>query len=68
MIATRRDLARAGDLQEGQALAFEEFLDATEQGREPESSGRQNLLSVATVFAAVDACRSGQARRISEYI
>jgi predicted dehydrogenase len=68
VVAPRTELARAGDLQEGQALGFAEFLDATDQGREPESSGRRNLPSVAMVFAAVDACRSGQTREIGEYL
>jgi predicted dehydrogenase len=68
VVAPRQDLARAGDLQEGQALGFEEFLDATEGGREPESSGRRNLPSVAMVFAAIDAARTGQTRRIAEYL
>jgi predicted dehydrogenase len=68
VVAPRQDLARAGDLQEGQTRGFEEFLDATGSGREPESSGRRNLASVAMVFAAIDAARSGQPRRIAEYL
>ena len=68
VVAPRSELARAGDLQEGQALGFAELLDATDQGREPESSGRQNLASVAMVFAAVDACRTGERKRIEEYL
>jgi predicted dehydrogenase len=68
VLAPRQDLARAGDLQDGQTLCFQEFLDATDAGREPESSGRRNLASVAMLFAAVDAARSGQPRSIGEYL
>jgi predicted dehydrogenase len=66
--APRQDLVRAGGLEEGQTRAFEEFLDATEQGREPESAGRTNLVSVAMVFAAIDACRSGSVAQIADYV
>lgn len=66
--APRTDLARAGNLQDGQTLAFQEFLDATDAGRPPESAGAQNLASVAMVFAAADACRSGQTRLIAGYL
>ena len=57
--APRQDLARCGDLQDGQRLAFEEFLSALEDGREPETSGRDNLKSVGMVFGAIEACRTG---------
>jgi predicted dehydrogenase len=66
--APRTDLARVGDLQEGQTLALSEFLDATDAGRKPESVGEENLVSVAMVFAASDACRTGERRRIGDYL
>ncbi len=66
--APRTDLMRIGELPEGQSISFTEFLDATDQGRIPESSGAENLISVAMVFAAADACRSGSTRRIADYI
>lgn len=66
--APRRDLMRVGDLQDGQALSFGEFLDATDAGRRPESVGDENLISVAMVFAAADACRTGTTRRIADYL
>jgi hypothetical protein len=66
--APRTDLLRVGDLQEGQTLAFREFLDATDAGRAPESVGAENLVSVAMVFAAADACRTGERRRIVDYL
>jgi predicted dehydrogenase len=68
VVAPRQDLARAGGLQEGQTLALQEFLDAIDQRRAPESEGRQNLVSVAMVFAAADACRGGTTRRIADYL
>lgn len=68
VVAPREDLGRAGDLQDGQSLVLEEFLSATDEGREPRSSGRRNLASVAMVFAAIDACRSGGRRQIGEYL
>lgn len=66
--APRRDLMRVGDLQEGQTASFREFLDATDRGRVPESSGAENLVSVAMVFAAADACRTGERRWIADYL
>jgi predicted dehydrogenase len=66
--APRADLARVGDLQDGQTLAFDEFVDAVAAGRQPESSGADNLISVAMLFAAVDACHGGERRRIADYL
>jgi len=66
--APRRELAEVGDLQDGQTLSFREFLDATDQGRVPESSGAENLVSVAMVFAAAEACRSGRRQSIADYL
>jgi predicted dehydrogenase len=66
--APRQDLMRVGDLQEGQTASFREFLDAIDQRRAPESSATENLTSVAMVFAAADACRSGERRLIADYV
>lgn len=66
--APRQDLERVGDLQDGQRLAFVEFLDAIAERRQPESSGIENLVSVAMVFAASDACHTGTVRSIADYL
>jgi hypothetical protein len=66
--APRQELLRVGELEEGQVASFREFLDAIDEGRAPESSAAENLTSVAMVFAAADACRSGERRRIADYL
>lgn len=68
VVAPRSDLARAGDLQEGQTHALREFISAVNDSRVPESSGEENLVSVAMLFAAVDSCHSGERRRIADYL
>jgi predicted dehydrogenase len=49
----------------GQDACLAEFLSAVREGREPECSGRDNLQSLAIVFAAVESARSGRAVRVS---
>lgn len=44
---------------EGQEFALREFQRAVAEGREPEASGRDNLASMAMVFAAVQSADSG---------
>lgn len=44
---------------EDRAGALAEFADAIRSGREPQSSGRDNLKSLALAFAAVEASASG---------
>jgi predicted dehydrogenase len=66
--APRQDLMRVGDLQDGQLRTLTEFVDAIEGGREPESSAAANLGSLAMLFAAVDACRTGSVHRIADYL
>jgi len=73
--APREDLMRVSDVatgllvaQEGQTLLFREFLDATDEGRVPESVASDNLASVAMVFAAADACANGERRAIADYL
>jgi hypothetical protein len=38
-----------------------EMMRALSEGREPETSGRDNLNSLSVAFAAVESSRSGQA-------
>ncbi|MGV8855971.1 MAG: Gfo/Idh/MocA family protein [Devosia sp.] len=44
----------------GHASVIAEFLDAIEQGRPPETASRDNIKSLAMVFAAIASARSGQ--------
>ena len=54
--------------QEGQLVAFHEFLDAIKENRTPESSGQDNLKSLAMVFGAIDASRDQQVKQITDYL
>ena len=54
--------------QNGQLAAFHEFLDAIEENRIPESSGQDNLKSLAMVFGAIDASRDQQVKQITDYL
>jgi predicted dehydrogenase len=45
---------------EGHASVIAEFLDAIEQGRQPETAGADNIKSLAMVFAAIDSARARQ--------
>jgi predicted dehydrogenase len=47
-------------LAEGHVSVISDFLDAIESGREPETSGRDNIRSLAMVFSAIE---SAAARR-----
>jgi len=53
---------------ENQEFALTEFQAAVAEGREPEASGRDNLQSLAMVFAAVESARSGTAVDIREIV
>jgi predicted dehydrogenase len=64
----REDLMVVTDTQAGQAVAFAEFLDAIEQGRPAETSAEDNLRTMAMLFAAVDACHTGERRRVADYL
>lgn len=44
----------------GHASVIAEFLDAIESGREPETSGRDNIKSLAMVFAAIESAETRQ--------
>jgi predicted dehydrogenase len=48
----------------GRAGVLAEFAAAIREGREPETSGRDNLLTLELVFAAVEAAASGRAVRL----
>ena len=54
--------------QKGQLAAFEEFLDAIENRRIPESNGLDNLNSLAMVFAAIDSSRDQTVKQIFDYL
>jgi predicted dehydrogenase len=49
---------------ENQDYSLIEFMRCLADGREPETSGRDNLASLAMVFATVDSIRSGRIKRI----
>jgi hypothetical protein len=44
--------------------AMAELLYSIEENREPSNNGRDNLLSLALAFAAIDSSRTGMARSI----
>ncbi len=48
----------------GHESVIGEFLEAIGDGREPETSGRDNLKSLAMVFGAIESARTGQRVRI----
>ncbi len=53
---------------EGQEFALGEFTQAIEEGREPETSGRDNLKSLAMVFATTESARRGERVYIKEIL
>lgn len=62
----REDLMAVSEPDAGQPAVLAELLDSVEQGRPAETSGEDNLRTMAMLFAAVDACRTGARRRIDE--
>ena len=50
--------------EEGRAGVLAEFAAAIREGREPETSGRENLGTLELVFSAVESARSGQPVRL----
>ncbi|MDB5613576.1 MAG: Oxidoreductase, partial [Devosia sp.] len=44
----------------GHASVIAEFLDAIEQGRQPETAGNDNIKSLAMVFAAIESAKTRQ--------
>ncbi|MBM4048098.1 MAG: Gfo/Idh/MocA family oxidoreductase [Planctomycetes bacterium] len=49
---------------ENQDYSLVEFLACLADGREPETSGRDNLASLAMVFATLDSIRSGRLKHV----
>ena len=52
---------------EGRAYSLYEFAEAITQDREPETSGEDNLKSLAMVFAALDSAKTGRRIFIEDY-
>jgi predicted dehydrogenase len=52
----------------GQSAALSEFVAAVTQGREPETSGRDNLRSLAMSFAVMESARTGRAVQIEQVL
>lgn len=57
--------APKSDLTHGHASVIANFLDAIEAGRQPETASRDNIKSLAMVFAAIDSARHRQRVSIS---
>lgn len=66
--APREEVMPVSPPQEGQLATFEEFLDAIENQRIPESNGIDNLNSLAMVFAAIDSSQSQTIKHIPDYL
>jgi len=53
---------------EDRAYSLYEFAEAIRKNREPETSGKDNLKSLAMVFASIDSARSGKPVSPDEYL
>jgi predicted dehydrogenase len=53
---------------ENQDFSLLEFRRAIETKTEPETSGARNLPTLAMVFAALDSAKTGQLKKIAEYL
>ena len=53
---------------EGQAVAFDEFLAAIAENRAPETAAADNQHSMAMLFAAVEACHTGNTCPTASYL
>ena len=51
-----------------QDYSLHEFATAIREGRQPETSGADNLKSLAMVFAAVDSAKTGAEVEVGEYL
>lgn len=51
-------------LVEGHAGVICDFVEAVQSGKQPLTAGRDNILSLAMVFAAIDSASSGERRRL----
>jgi predicted dehydrogenase len=61
-----REEVTPGEVPPGQDACLAEFIAAIREGREPECSGRDNLQSLAIVFAAVRSAESGRPVKLAE--
>lgn len=66
--APQEFIMKVSNPQEGQLVALYEFLDAIKENRTPESSGQDNLKSLAMVFGAIDASRDQEFKQIDDYL
>jgi len=66
--APKESVMKVTSPQDGQLVAFHEFLDAIEENRMPESSGQDNLKSLAMVFGAIDASQDHEVKQIANYL
>jgi predicted dehydrogenase len=64
----RRDLPLVKWPVEHQAYLLKEFARALDEGRQPETSGRDNLNSLATTYAVVRAAQERRRVRMSELL
>ncbi len=53
---------------EGREYILEEFGQSIDARREPETSGRDNLKSLALTFAVADSVRTGEPQQIADYL
>jgi len=53
---------------EERAYVLHEFAESIREDREPEASGRDNLLSLAMVFAAIESSKTGKLVKIKEFM
>ncbi|MDX6377947.1 MAG: hypothetical protein QOE98_2250 [Gaiellaceae bacterium] len=60
------DLVAAAE--EERRFTLEEFARCIAEGREPDTSGRDNLRSIALTYAVADSARSGQRCAIADYL
>jgi len=51
-----------------QDYSLHEFVSAVREGREPETSGRDNIRSLAVVFASVLSARTGRRVNVEEVL
>ena len=60
------DLVNAAE--EERRFTLEEFARCIAEGREPDTSGRDNLRSIALTYAVADSARDGRRREIADYL
>lgn len=52
----------------GHQTVIRDFLNWLDGGPEPETSLRDNVKSMAMIFAGIDACRERQVKRVADYL